>query len=71
METQSRTGYPLSLVFAEDSLLGTRSGLSLYPYIREGRRILGRAAYGQAEFQMLEQDIRVGTSGDGTLAPPL
>jgi hypothetical protein len=69
METQSRAGYPLSLLFGEESLLGTRSGLSLYPYIREGRRILGRAAYGQAEFLMLEQDIRVGASGGRDFSP--
>jgi hypothetical protein len=30
----------------------------MYPYIREGRRILGRSAYGQSEFLMREQDIR-------------
>ncbi|MCF2970766.1 FAD-dependent oxidoreductase [Synechococcus sp. Nb3U1] len=69
METQPRAGYPLSLLFGEESLMGTRSGLSLYPYIREGRRILGRAAYGQSEFMMLEQDIRIGTTGGRDFTP--
>jgi hypothetical protein len=43
--------------------MGTESGLSMYPYIREGRRIIGRKAYGQEEFQMREQDIRSDLSG--------
>ncbi|WP_309224561.1 FAD-dependent oxidoreductase [Halomicronema sp. CCY15110] len=41
-----------------DSPMGTEHGLSKYPYIREGRRILGRPALGYASgFQVNEVDI--------------
>jgi hypothetical protein len=60
METQSQPGFPLALLDGPASPMGTLSGLSMYPYIREGRRILGRAAYGESELMMREQDIRVG-----------
>ncbi len=63
MEKQSRPNFPLSLLQGKDSPMGTESGLSIYPYIREGRRILGRSAYNQTEFQILEQDIRSDMSG--------
>lgn len=43
--------------------MGTHSGLSMVPYIREGRRILGRQAYGESQFQIREQDIRRDKSG--------
>ncbi len=49
---------PMRMMSGLDSPMPTESGLSMYPYIREGRRILGRAAYGQSEFLMREQDIR-------------
>ena len=58
LETQSQPGYPLSYLAGVDSPMGTQSGLSLTPYIREGRRILGRAAYGQEEFYLREADLR-------------
>ncbi|HIK56610.1 MAG TPA: FAD-dependent oxidoreductase [Synechococcales cyanobacterium M55_K2018_004] len=41
-----------------ESPMGTVHGLSKYPYIREGRRIIGRPAYGYAEgFTLAEIDI--------------
>jgi hypothetical protein len=64
METQANPDYPLTHLSGRTSPLGTVSGLSMYPYIREGRRILGRAAYGQDEFMIREADIRVDMSGE-------
>nr|WP_202895488.1 FAD-dependent oxidoreductase [Iningainema tapete] len=63
METQNKPGYPLAYLFGSESLMGTTSGLSMVPYIREGRRILGRIAHGQSEFMMREADIRTDVSG--------
>jgi FAD dependent oxidoreductase len=63
METQQKPGFPLTYLSGDESLLGTKSGLSMMPYIREGRRILGRSAYGQSEFMMQEADIRTDVSG--------
>jgi hypothetical protein len=41
-----------------DSPMGTVHGLSKYPYIREGRRIIGRPAYGYPQgFSVWEIDI--------------
>ncbi|BAY90889.1 MULTISPECIES: FAD-dependent oxidoreductase [unclassified Tolypothrix] len=41
-----------------DSPMGTVSGLSKYPYMREGRRIIGRPSWGQASgFGIWEIDI--------------
>jgi len=41
-----------------DSPMGTEHGLSKYPYIREGRRIIGRPSYGYEEgFSIAELDI--------------
>jgi hypothetical protein len=41
-----------------DSPMGTAHGLSKYPYIREGRRIIGRPAYGYADgFTISEIDF--------------
>lgn len=58
MEKYASSQFPLRMMSGPDSPMPTESGLSMYPYIREGRRILGRAAYGQKEFMMREQDIR-------------
>ncbi len=63
METQSRPYFPLALLSGPGSPMGTESGLSMMPYIREGRRILGRAAYGDEEFMITEHDIRRGLTG--------
>ncbi len=58
MEKYASPEFPLRMMSGPDSPMPTDSGLSMYPYIREGRRIIGRAAYGQKEFIMREQDIR-------------
>ena len=58
MEKYVSPEFPLRLMSGADSPMPTESGLSMYPYIREGRRILGRSAYGQSEFLMREQDLR-------------
>lgn len=63
IETQAKPGFPLAYLSGDESLLGTKSGLSMIPYIREGRRILGRKAYGQNEFMMREADIRTDVPG--------
>ncbi|OIP75368.1 MAG: NAD(FAD)-dependent dehydrogenase [Oscillatoriales cyanobacterium CG2_30_44_21] len=58
IENYASSQFPLRLMSGLDSPMPTESGLSMYPYIREGRRILGRRAYEQEEFMMREQDIR-------------
>ncbi len=58
METQAQPNFPLAYLSGQDAPMGTKSGLSMVPYIREGRRILGREAYGQSEFMMREADLR-------------
>ena len=63
MQTQARPGFPLALVSGSEGPMGTQSGLSMVPYIREGRRILGRQAYGDSQFQIREQDIRRDKAG--------
>ncbi len=63
METQSKKNFPLAHLSGADSPMGTLSGLSMMPYIREGRRILGRKAYGQNQFIMREQDLRTDLPG--------
>jgi FAD dependent oxidoreductase len=54
---------PLTYLYGAESPLGTQSGLSMVPYIREGRRIVGRKAYDQREFAIREADLRVDMSG--------
>jgi hypothetical protein len=63
LETQTSEGLSLTHLMGEDSLMGTQSGLSMLPYIREGRRILGRTAYGQENFLIREADIRNDQTG--------
>lgn len=58
LQEQSRPDQPLSYLQGHESPLGTESGLSMLPYFREGRRILGRNAYGQPEFYLREADLR-------------
>ncbi len=58
METQGSERFPLAYLYGPDSPMGTLSGLSMVPYIREGRRILGRPAYGQEAFMIRENDLR-------------
>ncbi|MGJ3246146.1 MAG: FAD-dependent oxidoreductase [Elainellaceae cyanobacterium] len=68
IENQSKSDVPLSQLAGDNSPLGTESGLSMMPYFREGRRILGRAAYGQPEFYMREADVRRDLSGGRDLS---
>ncbi|MEM9220163.1 MAG: FAD-dependent oxidoreductase [Cyanobacteria bacterium P01_F01_bin.150] len=63
LEEKAQPNFPLSVWSGVDSPMGTESGLSMVPYIREGRRILGRSAYGQEAFMISEFDIRWGFSG--------
>jgi hypothetical protein len=63
LENHSQPGFPLAYLTGADSPMGTASGLSMVPYIREGRRILGRQAYGQEAFMMREADLRRNQSG--------
>lgn len=58
LETQAQPDFPLAHLKGAGSPMGTQSGLSMVPYIREGRRILGRPAYGQDAFMVREMDIR-------------
>ena len=69
MENYASAEFPLRLMSGVDSPMPTESGLSMYPYIREGRRILGRSAYGQSEFLMREQDIRNDMEGGRNFNP--
>ena len=63
IQTQAQSKFPLTYLYGDKSLTGTASGLSMVPYIREGRRILGRQAYGQKSFMMRESDIRSDMQG--------
>ncbi|MEB3290872.1 MAG: FAD-dependent oxidoreductase [Leptolyngbya sp.] len=60
IETQASPEMPLAYLSGPDSPMGTLSGLSMVPYFREGRRILGRPAYGQSAFMIRENDMRIG-----------
>jgi hypothetical protein len=62
IKNESQPGLPLTYLTGRDAPMGTISGLSMAPYIREGRRILGRSAYGQDAFMMHEADIRADMS---------
>lgn len=54
------------------SPMGTAHGLSKYPYIREGRRIIGRPTYGyETGFMVSEVDISRNNLLDSTKMPPL
>lgn len=54
---------PLTYLSGADTPMGTASGLSMTPYIREGRRIMGRQAYGQPAFMLREADLRLDLPG--------
>lgn len=60
---------PLSYLWGTESPLKTESGLSMVPYIREGRRIIGRKAYNQREFAVREADLRIDLPGARDLSP--
>lgn len=63
METKATPNLPLTFLYGPGSPLGTQSGLSMVPYIREGRRLIGRPAYGQDAFMLREADLRVDMAG--------
>ncbi|MBW4654070.1 MAG: FAD-dependent oxidoreductase [Kaiparowitsia implicata GSE-PSE-MK54-09C] len=63
LNNQTQPGFPLTYLSGHEMPMGTESGLSMVPYIREGRRILGRSAYGQSAFMIQEQDIRSDMQG--------
>ncbi|MGD1931949.1 MAG: FAD-dependent oxidoreductase [Leptolyngbyaceae cyanobacterium] len=63
IDNQATAELPLTFLYGPDGPMRTQSGLSMVPYIREGRRIIGRPAYGQEQFMMTEQDLRVDISG--------
>lgn len=69
METQSSSALPLAFLAGPKMPMATSSGLSMMPYIREGRRILGRSAYGQYEFMMREADLRTDMRGGRNFKP--
>ncbi len=69
IETQSTPQTPLTFLAGQDSPMATASGLSMMPYVREGRRILGRAAYGQDQFMMREPDLRNDMRGGRDFQP--
>ncbi len=69
IETQSTPQTPLTFLAGKDAPMATASGLSMMPYIREGRRILGRAAYGQDQFMMREPDLRNDMRGGRDFQP--
>jgi hypothetical protein len=55
-----------------NSPMGTAHGLSKYPYIREGRRIIGRPTYGYKDgFAISEVDISRNNLLDRSKMPPL
>ncbi|NJP08472.1 MAG: FAD-dependent oxidoreductase [Leptolyngbyaceae cyanobacterium RU_5_1] len=60
---------PLAYLSGADAPLGTASGLSMVPYLREGRRIVGRKAYDQREFAVRESDLRLDMAGGRDFSP--
>ncbi|MGD1859617.1 MAG: FAD-dependent oxidoreductase [Leptolyngbyaceae cyanobacterium] len=69
IDYQATQEFPLTFLYGPDAPMWTRSGLSMVPYIREGRRIIGRPAYNQEQFMMTERDLRVDISGGREFAP--
>lgn len=69
METQKDPDLPLTYLTGKGTPMETVSGLSMMPYIREGRRILGRTAYGQYEFMIREPDLRADMRGGRDFTP--
>ncbi len=64
MQTYATPEFPLAHLSGRGAPIPTESGLSFYPYIREGRRILGRPGHGQTDYFMLrEQDVRTDMVG--------
>lgn len=69
LETQANADFPMTYLYGPNSPMGTLSGLSMVPYFREGRRILGRSAYGQEEFMIRENDLRYDFPEQRSFAP--
>jgi hypothetical protein len=69
LQTQATPENPLTYLTGADMPMGTYSGLSMMPYIREGRRILGREAYGQVQFMMRDADLRTDMRGSRNFSP--
>ncbi len=69
IEKHSTPELPMTYLYGIEMPMGTASGLSMMPYIREGRRILGRNGYGQVEFMMREADIRTDMRGGRDFRP--
>jgi hypothetical protein len=69
IETQATPKLPLTFLRGEAAPMNTESGLSMYPYIREGRRILGRPGYGQDNFMIVEADLREDMTGGRDFRP--
>lgn len=69
IDREATNKLPLTLLTGKDGPLGTQSGLSMVPYIREGRRILGRPAYGQDSFMAVEADLREDMTGGRDFSP--
>ena len=69
IEAEATKKLPLTLLTGVDAPLGTQSGLSMVPYLREGRRILGRPAYGQDSFMIVEADLREDMTGGRDFSP--
>ncbi|MGB3614637.1 MAG: FAD-dependent oxidoreductase [Elainellaceae cyanobacterium] len=68
IETQAQPDKPLTHLF-DGAPMGTQTGLSMLPYIREGRRILGREAYGQTNFMVRQADMRWDQDGGRDFRP--
>ena len=68
LQTQTQPRFPLSYLSGVEAM-GTQSGLSMVPYIREGRRILGRQAYEDDTFLMREADLRTDQTGGRDFTP--
>lgn len=63
------TELPLSYLSGTESPMGTLSGLSMMPYLREGRRIVGQRAYNQRDFAVREADLRRDMAGTRDFSP--
>ncbi|HEY9888320.1 MAG TPA: FAD-dependent oxidoreductase, partial [Candidatus Obscuribacterales bacterium] len=68
IDNQATAELPLTFLYGPDGPMATQSGLSMVPYIREGRRIIGRPAYGQDQFMRTEADLRVDLPGGRNFA---
>lgn len=60
---------PMAYLSGADSPMGTVSGLSMKPYFREGRRIVGSRAYNQRDFAVREADLRRDLNGGRDFSP--